>query len=88
MASREQLSSLPPLDEADLNDDLNVLPIPSDVLQLQVDALNVLEGRVNISTFPADDQEKIIEYYRFSATRMNTDESRVAKRTNDTLDIV
>jgi hypothetical protein len=77
-----------PLTEEDLNDDLNVLPIPDDVLQLQVDALNVLENRVDINDFPEDYQEKIKEYYRFSATRMTTDNSKIAKRTVDTLDIV
>ena len=77
-----------PLTEADLNDDLNVLPIPADVLQLQVDMLNVVENRVDINDFPLDYQEKIKAYYRFSATRMTTDNSKIAKRTVGTLDIV
>ena len=91
MASPQQLLTLlplPPLTETDLNDDLNLLPIPPDVLQLQVDMLNVVEGRVNINTFPEDYQNKIKYYYQFSATRMNTQNSKIAKRTNDTLDIV
>jgi hypothetical protein len=67
---------------------LAVLPIPQDVLQLQVDTLNVLEGRVDISEFSPDYQEQIKEYYRFSATRMRTDDSKIAKRTRSTLDIV
>lgn len=79
---------LPPYNKEDLKDDLNTFAIPPDVLQLQVDALNVLEDKVDISTFPKDYQEKIINYYRFSATRMNTQEDRIAKRTNDTMDII
>jgi len=88
MASLMGYLDLPPYNKEDLKDDLNTFAIPPDVLQLQVDALNVLEDKVDISTFPKDYQEKIINYYRFSATRMNTQEDRIAKRTNDTMDII
>ena len=80
--------NLPPYEQKDLNDDLTEFVIPEGTLKLQVDALNVLEGRVEISTFPLDYQEKIMYYYRFSATRMNVKEDRIAKRTNDTMDII
>ena len=69
-------------------DDLSPLVIPPDVLQLQADALNVVGGLVDIATFPPEYQERIKSYYRFSATRMYSNNPYVAKRTTDTLDIV
>ena len=79
---------LPPLTPENLDDDVTIFPIPSDVLQLQVDVLNVEQGRVNINTFPPDYQQKIKNYYRFSATRQNSRSENIAKRTNDTLDVI
>ena len=73
---------------ADLLDDANYLPIPNDILQLQVDCLNVLENRVQIETFEPEYQQQILNYYRFSATRSNSDQYRIAKRTSDTFDII
>ena len=80
--------SPPPLTISDLMDGLNYLPIPEDILQLQVDTLNVYEGRVSIDTFPLEYQQRIIGYYRFSATRYNTATGKVAARTEETLDIL
>ena len=77
-----------PLTEADLEDDQNVFEIPADVLQLQVDMLNVIEGRVELDTFDKEYQDKIVNYYRFSATRLNTNSGRIAKRTGNTLEII
>lgn len=77
-----------PLIPANLNDDASPLVIPPDVLQLQTDAANVVGGLVDIETFPPDYQEKIKSCYRFSATRMYSNNPYVAKRTTDTLDIV
>ena len=79
---------LPPLTPDDLEDDTNIFPIPEDVLQLQTDVLNVEQGRVDINTFSLDYQQKIKSYYRFSATRQNSNSDNIAKRTNDTLDII
>ena len=73
---------------ADLLDDTNYLPIPQNILQLQVDCLNVLENRVQIETFDPEYQQQILNYYRFSATRANSDQYRVAKRTTDTFDLI
>lgn len=73
---------------ADLLDDVTYLPIPMDTLQLQVDCLNVLENRVQIETFDPEYQQQILNYYRFSATRANSDQYRIAKRTTDTFDII
>ena len=88
MGSLPTFLPLPPLTQNDLNDDMRYLPIPEDELQLQVDTLNVMENRVSIDTFPLEYQNKIKSYYKFSATRQNSNESRVAKRTGDTLDII
>ena len=79
---------LPPLTIENLMDDQNYLPISEDVLQLQVDTLNVYEGRVDINTFPLEYQAKMKNYYRFSATRYNTATGKVAARTDNTLDII
>ena len=77
-----------PYTVADLDDDLNYLPIDADTLQLQVDTLNVYENRVSIDTFPPDYQQKIENYYRFSGNRQNSDSPKIAKRTTDTLDLI
>lgn len=88
MVNQKRLfAQLPLLTKEDIKG-YSALPIPEDELQLQVDTINVLEKRVEIETFPKEYQEKIKNYYRFSATRMYTQNSVIAKRTNDTLDIV
>lgn len=81
-------SSNQPLTKSDLDDDLNYLPIDADTLQLQVDTLNVLEGRVSQDSFSEEYQRKILDYYRFSATKMNTSTSKPAPRTTTTLDLL
>lgn len=40
--------------------------LDNNVTQIQVDALNVTEGRVDILTFPKPYQQKIRDFYRFS----------------------
>lgn len=77
-----------PLTVKDLDDDQNYLVIPPDILQLQVDALNVLEGRVPISSFSPEYRQKMMAYYRFSANRQNTVTPKVAKMTDETLDLI
>ena len=81
-------STRTPLTKQDLKDDLNYLPISEDELQLQVDALNVYQGLVGLETFSEDYQVIIKNYYRFSATRMNTSTSKPAPRTTTTLDLL
>jgi hypothetical protein len=73
---------------ADLQDGTSYLVIPEDTLQLQVDTLNVYEGRVSIETFDPERQELIRNYYRFSANRQNTRSPKIAKRTTDTFDLI
>lgn len=61
---------------------------PPDIAQLQVDVINVLEGRVPITSFDHLYQEKIKHYYRFSGTSHQSSYEVVAKRTSDTIDLV
>ena len=88
MGRTRSITSLQPLTKADLDDDTNYLPIADDTLQLQVDMLNVVEGRVPITNFDAEYQEIIRNYYRFSANRQNTDGYKPANVTKDTLDAI
>jgi len=62
------------------------LGVPEDIEQLRLDAVNVLEGRVDIKTFDTDYQERIKNYYRFSATRYASKYSIVVKRNPNTLE--
>jgi hypothetical protein len=64
------------------------LGVPEDVKQLREDSVNVLEGRVDISTFDPAYQIKIRNYYRYSAVRYGSQYGKVAKRTRSTLEIV
>jgi hypothetical protein len=61
---------------------------PDDILQLQTDVLNVLEGRVKIETFDVVYQKRIKDFYRYSATVHLSKYPVIAKRTLDTLDLV
>jgi hypothetical protein len=66
-------------------------PVPQyddDILQLQADCANVVEGRVSIDTFPEDYQEKIRNYYRFYGTRPCTKNHKPQSVTGDTLDLI
>ena len=55
------------------------LNVAEDTLQLQTDAINVLEGYVDINTFPSDYQRKIENYYRFSPVMLGTIAGGVAQ---------
>lgn len=57
-------------------------------LQLQNDVIDVLEKRIDINSFDKKYQEKIRNYYRFSGTPYISSNPVVAKRTNNTLDII
>ena len=39
--------------------------------QLEIDAMNILENRVSIKTFPKEYQQKIRNFYRFSPINGN-----------------
>lgn len=94
MANPSQLLNLQPFEVEDLEKaskivtDTNPFCPPEDIAQLQIDVINVLEGRVDISTFPTDYQERIKNYYKFSATWNLSKYPKIAKRTRDTLDLV
>ena len=66
----------------------DILGVPPEVKQLREDAVNVLEGRVDIKTFPEKYQKEIKNYYRFSSTRYGSKYGCIAKRTVNTLDII
>lgn len=70
MDDQSQPLTLVPLTTDDLRD--YSLNVAKDTLQLQTDAINVLEGRVDINTFSPDYQRKIENYYRFSAVAPST----------------
>jgi len=82
------MQPLPPLTKDDLDYNPYALEIPEDVLQLQVDTCNVLEGRVDIDTFPEDYQSKIRNYWRFSATFLTSRSQGIARMTTNTLDLI
>lgn len=83
---QNQLYSLQKITPEQIGDD--ILGVPEDVQKLRDDALDVLEGRVDIETFEISYQEKIKHYYQFSATRYGSKYGKVAKRTKNTLDII
>lgn len=66
----------------------DILGVPPDVKKLRTDAIDVLEGRVDINSFDEEYQKKIKDYYKFSATRYGSKYGMVAKRTINTLDII
>lgn len=79
---------LPPFDEDSYNSPVYPFSVPDDTLQLQIDATNVLEGRVEMNTFSHERQIQIKNYYRFSATRQNSKSHNRAAVTGDTLDLI
>jgi hypothetical protein len=61
---------------------------PPDVVQLQLDTLNVLEGKVDINTFSPDYRKRIQDYYRFYGVRYTSKYPFYPKMIRETLDIV
>jgi len=86
MENQNQLYTLQTMGPEQIGDD--VLGVPDDVKQLRLDAVNVLEGRVDINTFDEAYQKKIKDYYKYSALRYGSKYGAVAKRTRNTLDII
>ncbi len=87
MANLAQYIPLPPLIEGQLYSPYPFPPQP-DILQLQTDTANVIEGRVDINTFDEAYQTRIKDYYRFYGNRTMSNSEKVAKLTDDTMDIV
>jgi hypothetical protein len=89
MANLQQLLNLPPFSASDIGRNVKIIPkISDDQLQLATDMINVVEGRVSITSFPKEYQENILSFYRFSATSYVSSESKIAKRNPQTLDLV
>lgn len=88
MGSLLNLLQLDPLPEFTEATNPFALPISEDVLKLQTDVCNVVEGRVDIHSFDEEYQTKIKNYYRFTAHRQNSKSKNIVKRTNHTLDII
>jgi len=88
MANPERLLNLPPYDYKTVPYPDGVPTEPLDQWQLEIDILNVYEGRVDIKSFPADYQKKIKDYYRFYGTRGSSKNQTFAKLTKDTMDNV
>jgi len=72
----------------DMIDTSFALIVSEDILQLQADVINVEQNRISLDTFPPDRQERIKRFYRFSATFQTSKSENIAKRTNDTLDLI
>jgi hypothetical protein len=62
--------------------------IPDETVQLGTDVINVLEGRVPLSSFNPVYQIKIKNFYRFSATRYTSDVSKRVQRIRETIEII
>ena len=87
MVTPKLLFTLQPIDITQVFDE-NPLPVDPALVQLATDMMNVVEGRVPIENFTQDYQEKIKNFYRFSATYANWRYPTCAKRTPDTMDLV
>lgn len=97
MGKKIQLLNLHPIEPVTEQDIKRQSKVPSntsphspyeDEYQLQIDVINVVEGRVDIKTFDEEYQKKIKSYYQFSATPHLSKYPVIAKRTRNTLDIV
>lgn len=89
MANLQQLLSLPPLTPNEIGQDQYQFPPDApDIIQLATDCINVVEGRVPMSSFTPAYQLKIRSFYRFSATRYATKIGKTAHRTRSTLEII
>ena len=61
---------------------------PADVVQLQLDLLNVLEGRVSLGAFTPDYQNKLKNYYQFYGIRSSTKHTQYPKMIRETFEVV
>ncbi len=87
MAKLNLLIPLPP-PLTDLPPDPTALIDPEDIAKLKTDVVNVYEGRVLLTSFDAEYQQRILNFYRFCATAYTTKNQLCAKRTTNTLDII
>ena len=61
---------------------------PPEVVQLQLDLVNVLEGRVDINTFPKEYQDKMKNYYKFYGIRYCSKYPLYPKMIRETFEVV
>jgi hypothetical protein len=64
------------------------LPVEPDILQLQVDTANVIEGKVDPATFTPEELERQRNYKRFYGRRQNSKSKNISKVTRETLDLI
>ena len=65
------------------------LPMPNaHTLQFQTDVINLVEGRVEPTSFDPEYRRQLENYYRFSAIRYPSKAPFVAKRIRDTFELV
>ena len=90
MGNPQQLYKLQPLPV--MGDELSSFPsyteVPPDILQLEADTINVLQGIVALSTFTPYYQNKIKSFYRFSADRFRSYQNINIAKTYNTQDII
>jgi len=90
MANQQQLFNLSPYKSSDFDTvGPDTVPTdPPDIVQLKVDIINVIEGRVSIDSFPVAYQQKIKSFYRFYGQRSSPKQPFYPKMIRQTLDIV
>ena len=64
------------------------LDLPPDIRQLHNDIVEVLEGRIDINTFDPEYQQRIKDYYKYSATFKSSKTDYIVYRTNNTMDLI
>jgi hypothetical protein len=91
-AKNSSLYQMEPLTPEDVSYPNYPIRTPEDILQLQADTANVVEGRVPLDSFDEDYQKRIKNYYRFYGTRNLVGGMQgtppVARMMRSTLDLV
>lgn len=90
MAKPQQLLNLSPYKASDfiIASPETVPTDPPDVVQLKLDIINTIEGRVDINSFSAEHQKKMLDFYRFYGQRSDPKYSFYPKMIRETLDTI
>lgn len=88
MAKKGTVFQLQPITPEEISDTPFALAVPPDILQLQADTINVLEGAIDIKSFPLEYQNKIRNFYRFSADQFTSTQNLKIARDRTTGDIL
>lgn len=87
MGNSQQLTNLTPYESSAVVNGPELVPFDDpDVIQLKVDVVNVIEGRVLIESFTPEYQKKIKDYYRFYGQRSSSKYPFYPKMTRSTLE--